>query len=175
MGVGLMGLGMFFSAQSRKTSNSARAVDPNMPIWVWPLNFPSKRGSSALTTSAGPAFRVHKRERACEGPAATLLGSEVSGFRSATRAHWWTQPCANRQGPRAVRLVASTALVAGAVFPAPLEAAVPTPTVVSQSMIEAARRERIVAFYTAIEIPLAESLGKAFEAKYPGLEVRAKR
>jgi hypothetical protein len=26
-----MGLGMFFSAQSRKTSNCAKAVDPNMP------------------------------------------------------------------------------------------------------------------------------------------------
>jgi hypothetical protein len=58
-------------------------------------------------------------------------------------------------------LKASTALVASVVFPAPLKAAGPTPTVVSQSMIEAARRERMVAFYTAIEIPLAESLGKA--------------
>jgi len=72
-------------------------------------------------------------------------------------------------------LKASTALVASVVFPAPLEAAAPTPTVVSQPMIEAARRERMVAFYTAIEIPLAESLGKAFEAKYPGIEVRVKR
>jgi iron(III) transport system substrate-binding protein len=70
---------------------------------------------------------------------------------------------------------ASTALVAGVVFPAPLKAAGPTPTVVSQSMIEAARRERMVAFYTAMEIPLAESLGRAFEAKYPGLDVRVKR
>jgi hypothetical protein len=53
-----MGLGMFFSAQSRKTSNYARAVDPSMPMCVWPLNLPSKRGSSPLTTSAGPTLRV---------------------------------------------------------------------------------------------------------------------
>jgi iron(III) transport system substrate-binding protein len=58
----------------------------------------------------------------------------------------------------------STALAAGVVFPAPLKAAVPAPTAVSQAMIEAARKERMVAFYTAMEIPLAESLGKAFEA-----------
>src|SRR5262249_40328758 len=53
-----MGLGMFFSAQSRKTSNCAKAVDPSMPICVWPLNLPSKLRSSALTTSAGPTLRV---------------------------------------------------------------------------------------------------------------------
>src|SRR6266581_3256661 len=53
-----MGLGMFFSAQSRKTSNCAKAVDPSMPICVWPLNLPSKRWSSALITSAGPTLRV---------------------------------------------------------------------------------------------------------------------
>jgi iron(III) transport system substrate-binding protein len=72
-------------------------------------------------------------------------------------------------------LKVSTALAAGVVFPAPLKAAWPTPTAVSQSMIEAARKERMVAFYTAMEIPLAESLGKAFEAKYPGIDVRVKR
>src|SRR6516225_8272348 len=53
-----MGLGMFFSAQSRKTSNCAKAVDPSMPMCVWPLNLPSRRGSSPLTTSAGPTLRV---------------------------------------------------------------------------------------------------------------------
>jgi iron(III) transport system substrate-binding protein len=72
-------------------------------------------------------------------------------------------------------LNASGALVASVVFPAPLKAAGPPPTLVSQSMIEAARRERMVAFYTAMEIPLAESLGRAFESKYPGLDVRVKR
>ena len=35
-----MGLGMFFSAESRKTSNCAKAVDPSMPICVWPLSLP---------------------------------------------------------------------------------------------------------------------------------------
>ena len=35
-----MGLEMFFSAQSRKTSNCGNAVGPSIPICVWPLNLP---------------------------------------------------------------------------------------------------------------------------------------
>jgi iron(III) transport system substrate-binding protein len=72
-------------------------------------------------------------------------------------------------------LKVSTALAAGVVFPVPLKAAGPAPTAVSQAMIEAARKEHVVAFYTAMEIPLAESLEKAFETKYPGIDVRVKR
>jgi iron(III) transport system substrate-binding protein len=72
-------------------------------------------------------------------------------------------------------LTALTALASGVVFPAPLKAARPEPTVVSQAVIEGARKERLVTFYTAMEIPLAESLGRAFEAKYPGIDVRVKR
>ena len=61
------------------------------------------------------------------------------------------------------------------VFPEPLKAAAPEPTAVSPAMIEAARKEGMVAFYTAMEIPVAENLGKAFEAKYPGIAVHVKR
>jgi iron(III) transport system substrate-binding protein len=42
-------------------------------------------------------------------------------------------------------------------------------------MIQAARKEGMVAFYTAMAIPVAESLAKAFEAKYPGIAVRVRR
>ena len=38
-------------------------------------------------------------------------------------------------------------------------------------MIEAARKEGLVVFYTAMDIPLAEELGKAFERRYPGVKV----
>src|SRR5258707_11326274 len=72
-------------------------------------------------------------------------------------------------------LKASTVLAAGAVFPAPLKAAAPEPTPVSPAMIQAARKEGMVAFYTAMAIPAAETLGKTFEAKYPGIAVRVKR
>src|SRR4051794_12252419 len=69
---------------------------------------------------------------------------------------------------------ASTMLAAGGAFPEPLSAA-PEPTAVSPALIDAARKEATVAFYTAMEIPVAEKLGRAFEAKYPGISLRVKR
>ena len=72
-------------------------------------------------------------------------------------------------------LKASTVLAAGAVLPEPLKAAAPEPSAVSPALIQAARKEGAVAFYTAMDIPVAESLGKTFEAKYPGIAVRVKR
>src|SRR5262249_47332272 len=52
------GLSIFLPAQSRKKSNSARPVDPSIPMCVWPLSFPLKIGSSTLSESAGPTLRV---------------------------------------------------------------------------------------------------------------------
>jgi iron(III) transport system substrate-binding protein len=72
-------------------------------------------------------------------------------------------------------LKASTALAVGSVFPEPLKAATPEPIPVSPAMIQAARKEGMVAFYTAMAIPVAENLGKTFEAKYSGIAVRVKR
>src|SRR5262249_48993885 len=81
-------------------------------------------------------------------------------------------------------LRASTGLAAGAglagpaaggVFAEPLAAAAPEPTPLRPAMIQAARKEGTVAFYTAMAIPVAENLAKAFEAKYPGIKVRVKR
>jgi iron(III) transport system substrate-binding protein len=72
-------------------------------------------------------------------------------------------------------LRASTALAASAVFAEPLAAAAPEPTPLSPAMIQAARKEGTLAFYTAMEIPLAEGLSKSFEAKYSGIKVRLKR
>src|SRR5262249_15401763 len=72
-------------------------------------------------------------------------------------------------------LKASTVLAAGAAFAEPLAAAAPEPTPPSAAMIQGARKEGTLAFYTAMELPLAEGLSKAFEAKYPGIKVRVKR
>jgi iron(III) transport system substrate-binding protein len=56
-------------------------------------------------------------------------------------------------------LKASTVLAVDAVFPEPLKAAAAEPTPVSPTLIQAARKEGAVAFYTAMEIPVAENLG----------------
>jgi iron(III) transport system substrate-binding protein len=72
-------------------------------------------------------------------------------------------------------LTTSTALAAGVLFAAPLKAAAPLPSEVTPALIEAARHEGKVSFYSALELNVAERLGKAFEAKYPGIAVRVER
>jgi iron(III) transport system substrate-binding protein len=72
-------------------------------------------------------------------------------------------------------LKASTALAAGAAFAQPLKAAAPESSAVTPALIEAARKEGKVAFYSALELNTSEKFGKAFEAKYPGIAVRVER
>ncbi len=72
-------------------------------------------------------------------------------------------------------LKGSTALAAATVFAEPARAAVPAPSPITPALIEAARREGKVSFYTALELPVAERFGKVFEAKYPGIAVRVER
>ena len=43
------------------------------------------------------------------------------------------------------------------------------------ALIEAARKEGKVIHYTSVDLPLAEKVAKAFEAKYPGIAVRIER
>ena len=44
-----------------------------------------------------------------------------------------------------------------------------------RELIEAARKEGKVVWYTAVDLPVAERIAKAFEAKYPGIPVRVER
>ncbi len=54
-------------------------------------------------------------------------------------------------------------------------AAAPPATAVTPALIEAARKEGKVVYYTSVDLPLAEKIAKAFEAKYPGVAVRVER
>src|SRR5262247_1988100 len=69
----------------------------------------------------------------------------------------------------------ASALAAVGVHAQPLRAAAPAPTAITPALIEAARREGKVSFYTAMDIAVAEKFAKAFEAKYPGIAVRVER
>jgi iron(III) transport system substrate-binding protein len=53
--------------------------------------------------------------------------------------------------------------------------AAPAATAVSPELIEAAKKEGKVVYYTSVDLPLAEKIAKAFEAKYPGIAVRVER
>jgi iron(III) transport system substrate-binding protein len=72
-------------------------------------------------------------------------------------------------------LGASAGSFAGLLFAEPLKAAAPPPATVTPALIEAARKEGKVSYYAAIELNVAERLGKMFEAKYPGIAVRVER
>src|SRR5579871_6509012 len=69
----------------------------------------------------------------------------------------------------------SAGLAAGALFAAPARAAAPPPVSVTPELIEAARKEGKISYYSALELNVAERLGKAFETKYPGIAVRVER
>ena len=72
-------------------------------------------------------------------------------------------------------LAASAGSAVGLLFAEPSRAAALSPSAVTPELIEAARKEGKVSYYAAIEINVAERLGKLFEAKYPGMTVRVER
>ena len=80
----------------------------------------------------------------------------------------------NRVSRRTV-LKAGVALGATTVFAQPLRAAAPAPEAITPALIEAAKKEGKVVFYTAMDLQFAERLGKAFEAKFPGIAARVER
>ena len=72
-------------------------------------------------------------------------------------------------------LKAGTALAATSMFAEPLRAAAPPAEAVTPALIAAAKKEGKVVHYTSVDLPLAEKVAKAFEAKYPGIAVRIER
>jgi iron(III) transport system substrate-binding protein len=72
-------------------------------------------------------------------------------------------------------LKTSVAIGATAVFAQPLRAAAPAPEAITPALIEAAKKEGKVVFYTAMDLQFAERLSKAFEAKFPGMSARVER
>jgi iron(III) transport system substrate-binding protein len=69
----------------------------------------------------------------------------------------------------------SGALLAGAAFSTRVMATAPPPEPVTPALIEAAKKEGQVIYYTSTDLPVAEKLAKAFEAKYSGIAVRVER
>src|SRR5438876_11318789 len=67
------------------------------------------------------------------------------------------------------------ALLAGAAFSTRVMADAPPPEPVTPALIEAAKKEGQVSYYTSTDLPVAAKLAKAFEAKYPDIKVRVER
>ena len=72
-------------------------------------------------------------------------------------------------------LKGSTALALGGVFASVARAEAPPAVAITPGLIEAARQEAKVVFYSSMDLPVGEKLGKAFEAQYPGVAVQIER
>ncbi len=70
-------------------------------------------------------------------------------------------------------LAASTIAASG--FVTPVRGAPPEAQKITPTLIEAAKKEGKVTWYTSVELGLAEKVAKAFEAKYPGVSMRVER
>ena len=73
------------------------------------------------------------------------------------------------------RDVLKGSLALGTVFASPVRAEAPPAEAITPQLIEAARKEAKVALYSAMDLPVGEKLGKAFEAQYPGIAVQIER
>jgi iron(III) transport system substrate-binding protein len=71
-------------------------------------------------------------------------------------------------------LHSSSTLAASAAFSTRVAAAPPAEPV-TPALIEAAKKEGKVVWYTSIDLQVAEKIAKSFEARYPGIAVRVER
>ena len=72
-------------------------------------------------------------------------------------------------------MIGTSALAAGSMFSTQVLSAAPPASAVTPALIEAAKKEGKVVWYTSVDLPLAEKIAKSFEAKYPGVAVRVER
>ncbi len=73
------------------------------------------------------------------------------------------------------RDVLKGSLALGTVFASPVRAEAPPAEAITPQLIEAAKKEAKVVLYSAMDLPVGEKLGKAFETQYPGIAVQIER
>src|SRR6201989_2431596 len=81
----------------------------------------------------------------------------------------------NRKFSRRDVLKGAGVMVAGTALSTRARAPSPRPEPVTPALIDAATKEGAVSYYTSTDLPVAEKVAKAFEAKYPGIAVRTER
>jgi iron(III) transport system substrate-binding protein len=72
-------------------------------------------------------------------------------------------------------VLAASAAAATTSFASSVRGALPEATKIDEALTAAARKEGKVTWYTSVDLPIAEKIAKAFEAKYPGVAVRVER
>ena len=75
-----------------------------------------------------------------------------------------------------IRLLFRLILSAGAAtLLASVAFAAPQPSPVTPELVDAAKKEGKIVYYTAIDLKVAQNLAKSFEEKYPGITVQVER
>lgn len=72
-------------------------------------------------------------------------------------------------------VIKGSAALALTVPAAPIRAAPPPAATVTPELVAAARKEGKIVWYTSLDLPVAERVAQAFEAKYPGVDCRVER
>lgn len=72
-------------------------------------------------------------------------------------------------------ILAGSAAVSASAFVTPVRGAPPEAQSITPALIEAARKEGKVTWYTSVDLPVAEKVAKAFEAKFSGVAMRVER
>jgi iron(III) transport system substrate-binding protein len=80
-----------------------------------------------------------------------------------------------RQVLRAATAVMGALAAGKPARPARAQARAMAPEPMTPALIEAAKTEGKLAFYTAMDLPVAEKFAKTFEARFPGIAVRVER
>src|SRR5262249_26910203 len=70
-------------------------------------------------------------------------------------------------------LIGSAALAVGAAETRVMAAA--PAAAITPELVAAAKKEGKLAWYTSVDLPVAEKIARAFEAKYPGVACRVER
>ena len=71
-------------------------------------------------------------------------------------------------------VLAGSAAMAAASYAVQVRAA-PEPQKITPALIEAAKKEGKLSWYTSVDLPVAEKIAKAFEAAYPGVSMKVER
>jgi iron(III) transport system substrate-binding protein len=80
-----------------------------------------------------------------------------------------------RRGLSRREILTGTTALAISGFSASVKAAAPPASSITPALIEAAKKEGKVVWYTSVDLPVAEKVARAFEAKFPGIAVRVER
>jgi iron(III) transport system substrate-binding protein len=80
-----------------------------------------------------------------------------------------------RKPSRREILKSSAALALGTVFAAPVRAEAPPAEAITPQLIDAAKKEGHVVWYTSIDLSVAEKISATFKEKFGGIEVRVER